>query len=134
MEEALAALLLGNPAVAATAGDRVNWGARPDDAELPAITLHRIAGRRDRTLARRTGLVASKVQIDCWGRAFRDAKLLARAVISALPQPRTVVGNTTLQGVFIESESDTVDQTDPDAPLFRTRIDISVWHEEANDK
>lgn len=134
MEEAITALLLGNSAVAAIVGDRVNWSARPDDADLPAVTLHRISGRQERTMGGRSGLVSSAVQVDCWGRSFRDAKLLGRAVIPALPHARSTTGGIVLQGVFIESESDTVDQTDPDDPLFRTRIEISVWHEEANDQ
>lgn len=132
MEEAITSLLLSSPAVATIAGDRVNWSARPDDFELPALTLHRVSGRRDRTLEGRTGLVSSTVQIDCWGLSFKDAKLLSRAVVPALPHGRTVAAGTVLEGIFIESESDTVDRTDPQQPLFHTRIDISVWHQEAN--
>lgn len=132
MEEALTALLLANAGVSAMVGDRVNWSARPDDAALPAVTLHRISGRRDQTSSGRSGLVDSTVQIDTWGRTFKEAKLLARAVILALPHARTLTGGIVLQGIFIDSESDSFEGDAPE-PLYRTRIDISVWHKEATE-
>lgn len=124
MEEAISNLLLGNATVAGMVGDRVNWAARPG-ADLPAITLHRITGQRDATMSGRSGLVSSTVQIDVWGSTYSQAKKLARAVIPALPQ----TPGATLQGVFINSESDSFEGDDP-TPLYRTRIDISVWHQE----
>ncbi|MFC5371400.1 DUF3168 domain-containing protein [Brevundimonas faecalis] len=124
MEEAISNLLLGNATVAGMVGDRVNWAARPG-VDLPAITLHRITGQRDATMSGRTGLVRSTVQIDIWGATYSQAKKLARAVVPALPQ----TPGATLQGVFINSESDSFEGEDP-TPLYRTRIDISVWHQE----
>jgi hypothetical protein len=124
VEEAISNLLLGNATVAGMVGDRVNWAARPG-ADLPAITLHRITGQRDATMSGRSGLVSSTVQIDVWGSTYSQAKKLARAVIPALPQ----TPGATLQGVFINSESDSFEGDDP-TPLYRTRIDISVWHQE----
>ena len=124
MEEAISNLLLGNATVAGMVGDRVNWASQPG-AELPALSLHRITGQRDATMTGRTGLVSSTVQIDVWGATYSQAKKLARAVIPALPQ----TPGATLQGVFINSESDSFEGEDP-TPLYRTRIDISVWHQE----
>ena len=128
MEEAISNLLLSNAAVAGMVGDRVNWAVRPT-AELPAITLHRITGQHDATNSGRSGLVSSTVQIDIWGGTYSQAKKLARAVVPALPHAVTSTGGVVLQGIFISSESDSYEGDDP-APLFRTRIDISVWHQE----
>jgi len=119
VEEAISNLLLGNAPVAGMVGDRVNWAVRPG-ADLPAITLHRITGQRDATLSGRSGLVSSTVQIDIWG---------SRAVVPALPHAATTTGGVVLQGIFIDSESDSFEGEDP-TPLYRTRIDISVWHQE----
>ncbi|MFC5390012.1 DUF3168 domain-containing protein [Brevundimonas bullata] len=128
MEEAISNLLLGNAGVSALVGDRVNWSARPG-AVLPAITLHRITGQRDATNSGRSGLVSSSVQIDIWGGTYSQAKRLARAVVPALPHAQTATGGVVLQGIFIDSESDSFEGEDP-TPLYRTRIDISVWHQE----
>ena len=128
MEEAVLSLLLNNPVVAERTGGRIAWGERPP-GDFPAITLHRISTTRDSTHQGRSGLMSSTVQADVWGSTYASAKLLARAVIPALPQGRTVVGETVLQGVFIDTESDSFEGDDPE-PLYRTRIDFTVWHEE----
>lgn len=128
MEEAILNLLLGNPTIVGMVGDRINWASRPGDA-FPVITLHRISGTRDQTNTGRSGLVSSTVQIDCWAETFGQAKRLARAVVPALPHARTLTGGVILQGIFIDSESDSFGGDDP-TPLYRTRIDISVWHQE----
>lgn len=127
MEEAITALLLGHPGITGMVGDRVNWSARPDDTDIPALTLHRVTGRRGATMTGRSDLESSTVQIDAWGKTFKEAKLLGRAVVTALPHSRTLTGGIVLQGIFIDGESDSFEGTDP-VPLFRTRIDISVWH------
>lgn len=128
MEEAILSLLLAHPVIAAEAGERITWGDRPG-GELPAIILHRISTSRDTTNQGRTGLMSSTVQADVWGSTYASAKLLARAVIPALPQARTVVGETVLQGVFIDTESDSSEGEGPEL-IYRTRIDFTVWHEE----
>lgn len=129
MEEALLHLLLTNAGISMLAGDRVNWSSRPGDIALPALALHRIGGRHDGTLTGRSGLVDSKVQINCWGRSFREAKLLSRAVVRALPHAPLAANDVVIQGVFIDRESDSFEGDNP-VPLYCSRIDLSVWHKE----
>lgn len=129
MEEAIITLLTSAAGVTALAGNRINWSLRPDADALPAVSLHRVSGERDASLAGRTGLVASTVQVDCWARTYGEAKRLARAVILALPHARNTVGGVVLQGIFIDRESDSFDGEEPHN-VFRTRIDFSVWHSE----
>lgn len=129
MEQAITALLTGNPAVAALTGNRINWALRPDAVTLPALSLHRISGERDRTMTGRTGLVSSTIQIDCWANTYGETKALARAVILALPHARTEIGGVVLQGIFPDREADSFEGDDP-TPLYRTRLDFSVWHSE----
>ncbi len=129
MEAAITSLLTSNAGVTALVGSRVQWALRPDARALPALSLHRIGGERDRTMSGRTGLVSSSLQIDCWGRTYAEAKALSRAVILALPHAQTVVGGVVLQGIFPDREADSFEGNDP-TPLFRTRLDFSVWHSE----
>jgi hypothetical protein len=121
MEETLLAILI--PALPVEG--RVNWSVRPT-TDLPAVSLHRISGRYDHHLQGRSGLVESTVQADCWGRTYAEAKTLARALIQALPVAAVTIGGVTLQGVFINGENDSFEGEDT-APLFRTRIDFSLW-------
>lgn len=129
MEAAITTLLTGNPAVTAMTASRINWALRPDAVGVPALSLHRISGERDRTMTGRTGLVSSTVQIDCWAATYAEAKSLARAVILALPHAQTEVGGVVLQGIFPDREADSFEGDDP-SPLYRTRLDFSVWHSE----
>ena len=129
MEAAITSLLANNPAVAALAGNRINWALRPGAVALPAVSLHRISGVRDRNMTGRTGLVSSTVQVDCYGGTYGQAKALARAVILALPHAQTEIGGVILQGIFPDQEADSFEGDDP-TPLYRTRLDFSVWHSE----
>lgn len=126
MEEALRAVLKGRTALTTLVGTRIDWGARPQGATSPAVVLHRIGGERGQTLSGPDGLVQSRVQVDCWGQTYKAAKDVSRQVVAGLNGYR----GGTIQRVFIDTERD--DQfLDPPDPLYRTRLDLTVWHSQA---
>lgn len=126
MEEALAAHLLAQNPLTALTATRIAWGARPQGAASPCVVLHRVGGEREQSMAGPDGVVSSRVQVDCWGVTYTAAKSVARQVVAALNGYRAGA----IQRVFIDSERD--DQfLDPPDPLYRTRLDLRVWHTEA---
>lgn len=132
MEEALLALLTGDAGVSALVSDRVFW-RRADDANQAAryIVLHRISGLRDMAMSGPSGLVESRVQADCYGARYSDAKLLARAVIDRVSGYRGSVSGFQFRGIFIDSERDDDDDTTGDAETrFRVALDMIIWHAE----
>lgn len=84
MEEDLRALLIADPWVAASLGERVVWGARPQGEEYPCAVLHRITGTPDYHMQGGSGLVASLVQIDVWAETWLASKQAARTVKDVL--------------------------------------------------
>lgn len=108
MEEALRALLLGNTAIAAQVGSRVDWGLRPQGSALPAICMTAINdGPVNHTLDG-PGLSRARVQIDCFGASYGSAKTVARAVRRLLD---TYSGGPFL-GVFLAGARDLSDDSD----------------------
>lgn len=131
MKEALRAILAADAGVAALVADRIAWAARPRDAALPSIALHRISGPRDYVMSGPSGLVNSRVQVDCWATTNREATLVARAVTAALSGLRTTVDGVQFQGAFIDNEIDYAEEgSAPDELLYRVSIDFLISHSE----
>jgi hypothetical protein len=84
MEEALRAMLGAVPAISARVAARIDWGLAPQGQALPCITLTVVTdGPVDHSLDG-PGLSRARVQVDCWGETYREAKVLSRAVRTAL--------------------------------------------------
>lgn len=84
MEEDFLALLRASAAVVAlvpaasmSVGDLVR--NRPD----PRIVCQEVSGREGYTHAGRDGLRMGRIQVDCYGRSYGEAKTIARAVEDA---------------------------------------------------
>lgn len=80
MEAAFRAALLAVPAVAALGPARVSWGAVPQGAALPAVSITRISGAEGMTMRGRDGLTEARVQVDAWADDYEAALAIARAV------------------------------------------------------
>ena len=130
MEEFLIAFLLANEAVAGQVDTRVWWEARPQGTALPAIVLHRIDGSRDYCMSGPSRLVSSRVQVDCWGATYGDAKRTARTVVQALSSLKTTYGEIQIQAAFADSERDYSEEAGASARVFRTSLDFIIWHTE----
>jgi hypothetical protein len=130
MESALIAKLLATAGITALVSTRINWSRRPQGAALPAIVLHRIDGTPDVHHAGASGLVVSRVQVDCWGASYGSAKAVARAVETAITAQTFTQGAVRFDVILIDSERD--DSTDETTPLFRTSLDLMVHHANAS--
>lgn len=130
MEEALVAKLLALTGITALVGQRITWARRAQGGALPAIVLHRIDGNRDYHLGGASGLIASRVQVDCWAASFGAAKLAARAVDAAVSGARFVQGSIRFDAILVIDERDDSEDLNG-TPLFRTSLDLAVHHASA---
>ncbi|WP_283638108.1 tail completion protein gp17 [Marinovum algicola] len=99
----------------------VTWGTLGDDDGLPRAALFRVSGIRDMHLEG-TGLMQSRVQIDCYGRTASQAGGAADDIREALEGYQ----GGTIQGAFLEAVRDTNDR---DAELLqRVSLTFSITH------
>lgn len=122
MEQDITALL-------ATAAPRRFWSRAPQKPApaRPYIVLSRVSGVRGYHNKGADGLVASRIQIDCYGDTYISAHDTGNAIVSTLSGYR----GGTIQAVFIDSQRDLtgIDGSDPNE-LFRMSIDVIVHHSE----
>ena len=130
MEEALSAYLLADAGLTVLVGNRVNWNARPQAQASPSVVLTRVGGTRDYTMAGASGLVESRIQVDCWGETFGSSIGVSRAVTAALSGLQTTIGGIRLHGSFIESERQSYEQGSGGEDFHRVSLDFIIWHKE----
>lgn len=117
--------LLANAAVTAIVAQRINPGI--GGTTLPDIVVDRVSGGPTYGLTRSTGMIASRVQVECRAKSFTAAENLGAAVIQALRDFRGPVGD--LRVAIRAAGSDYSDYAD-DASVFRRVIDFYVWTSE----
>lgn len=102
-------------------------GRRAQGGALPAIVLHLVDAPRDYHLKGPSGLIAARVQVDCWGDSFASAKHAARAVEAELSGERWTTNPVRIDAVLIADERDDTFDEGGDA-LYRTSLDLMVHH------
>jgi len=130
MESALVAHLLGSAGLVALVGTRINWVRAPQGSISPRIVLYRVSGVRDMHMQGPSGLVSSRVQVDCLGLTYDSAKCVARAVeerLSGFSGTRAI----RFDGCFLVNERDDFSDSDTPDKLFRSSLDFTIWHKEA---
>lgn len=131
MEEAFLARLRADAALATIVGTRVVWIERPQGSALPAVTLQVISPGRDYTYAGADGTANPRVQADCWGRTYLEAKLVSRAMIAAVEQ-RATMGGINFAPAFIDGARDMATEELPGGEkVYRVSLDIIVWNSPA---
>lgn len=126
MEELLRTLFKDDAAVSAASGGRVDWGRRPQGDPLPAVRLRMISGPRPTSTDRGSNLAFSRVQADCYGETFLQARDLARAVMAF--NGRSYRDRTpAISGIFVDGVRD-LEPGDGPKPVFCRSVDLRVTH------
>lgn len=124
MEKAIRALLKADAAIAAQCAGRVEFGAQPQGGPLPAVTLNVVSDISSYTLDGPGGLFEARIQVDCYGDRYEEAKELSRAVLTALSGHR----GGALKGVFHINSRDTRDTDAVGDPACRVSMDFHVHY------
>ena len=130
MEEALRNYLLAGAGLVSLVAARIHWVRSPQGSASPRIVLYRISGVRDMVMNGPSGLVSSRVQVDCIGASYSSAKTVARAVEGRLSGFSGTPGGVDFQGCFLIGERDDFEDTDTPDKLFRTSLDFNIWHKD----
>lgn len=127
MEVQLTARLLSEESLTAVVDDRITWLRRDQGGATPAIVLHRIDGAPDYHSLGPSGLVESRVQADCWGATYAEAKAAATALKAVMSGARFAQGVVRFDAVFVIDERDqTFDETG--GAIYRTSVDLNIHH------
>jgi len=121
MEETIYSLLSG------VASGRRWWVRAPQNINAdtgPYVVLYRIDGVPSYHYQGRD-LVQSRIQANCYGKTYADAKTAARAVISALEGQ----SSGSIQNIFVETDGRDLSSEDPSKnQVFVVAVDLNVIH------
>lgn len=127
MEEDFTARLLANPGIAALFGKRINWGERPAKDPLPGATLLLVSPGRRYVHGGADPTGSPRVQIDCYGASFAQARAGARAIRDALETPANQ-GRTAFSTALLEAErGPLVEDVGGGLKVHRVSMDFFVW-------
>lgn len=84
IETDLFTLLTGNPAIKALIGNRIFPLLLPDDCAKPAVSYQLISTVRDYDLDGPTGMQTVRIQFDCWGSRYAEARAVSAAIAALL--------------------------------------------------
>lgn len=122
MEELMTDLL------ASLAGGKRFWLRAPQGTKPPYAVMQRITGFRDQHFQGPSGLVESRVQIDCYDKTYAGVVAMARSVNALLAGRRVGI----VQGIVIDSERDLPAADAGEVQhLFRKSVDIIIHHKES---
>lgn len=124
MEEAFRALLVSAPSVGLPS-TRINFGIHPQGEGFPGVVLTVVGNADGLTLDGPDGLWVGRVQVDCYGNDYSDAKRLSRTVRDVLHG----YADDAFQGIFLLAARDYHETAATDRP-FRVSLDFSTnWSE-----
>lgn len=126
MEQELRTKLLATAALASLVGTRIDWGARPQGAALPAVVLHLIGSQPDLHMAGPGSWTETRVQADCWATTFKAARDVAATLVTALHGFRGDMGALRVRCRVLSRRADS--DGSAETVLHRTMIDLRVWH------
>jgi hypothetical protein len=137
-EQALAAYLADDNAIAALAGGRIFLGRIPQSARkaTPTLTFRVISRRPEQTLDGESGLIRTRVQIDATGKDAIEAEALAFAARSAVGRiaGRQEIAGVTFAAAWVDDaggiDDDTL-QSGTDSMRSRQRIDCFLSYYES---
>lgn len=132
MEEDLLTRLRANlSGVVGTRNGRaaIDWLERGET--LPCLTVHGFAPGRQYTFKGPSGYFGASIQFDCWGQTYSAVKVMERAVIAEMEQPRTV-GSTIFNVSFLaDARAMEPEDLGSGIKVFRQSLDFTVWHRPA---
>ena len=130
MEEALRAYLLTQSGVSSVVFDRAYWNVRPQGAALPALVLQVIDRSPAYTMDGNAALAETRVQIDCYGTTYAQAKTLARAVRAPLDGKRFTQSSIRFEAFRLDERDLSEAGTTEAERVHRISLDFQIWHQE----
>jgi hypothetical protein len=130
IEKAFASLLRNEAGVAQ---DRVHLGTAPAGATMPFASFQVVSeSERWPTLNGVSGLGHPRVQVDCYGKTFREAKELSEQIRAAIDGYRGTQAGVAIDSCMKAGEQylPEPDRSNTDTLLHRVSVDYSIIYQE----
>ncbi len=105
---------------------RVDWIARPQATQYPAIVLDMVAGAADQHMQGITATQGFRVQATVMAKTQAQADTIAALVQTAMIEGGTQ-GDITFQRGFLNLSRSTVDSTET-GEIYHEILDFNIWH------
>lgn len=106
IEPAVRSVLLADADVALAVADRVWFALRPQGERRAGVVIARQNGSDPGNLDGPAGYVVGTLQLDCLAPTYKDAKLLAAKVTSAIDGYTGTIGGTQIDWLTVADHSD----------------------------
>lgn len=130
MLQSLTSLMLSSSTLVALVEDRVVWKQMATTPLFPRVVLHVISSNVDYNMSGPSGLVNTRIQVDCLGSTYASAQTVAAAVLALLSGYRGTYGTTKFDGIFHDNSRDTLEDDDIPESIFGVSLDFTIWHKE----
>jgi hypothetical protein len=130
MEEAIRAFLLAQSGISGLISGRAYWNLRPQAANLPALVLQVIDRTPVYAMDGSSALAETRVQADCYGATYSQAKLLARAVRAPLDGKRFTQSSIRFEAFRLDERDLSEAGTTEAGRVHRISLDFQIWHQE----
>lgn len=122
--------LINRPTVRAYFGERVTPPPLPTTSIFPRLTYLKIAGDDRYTMTGFSGHSSTMYQLEIWAATMDEATRAAKAMRELLRQYRGAMGDTTVTGCFLltESEGYAGPESGQEKSLYQVTQDWSIWH------
>lgn len=127
MEEALRALLLTNSDLTDIVATNLSWSVMGQGKGKPGVVMFLVSGVPDYHLAGPSGLVESRVQVDCRAMKWTDAKAAARAIEATLSGYSGTIDDIKFGGIFKSGARGGFEDTGPER-FYLESADFTIWH------
>lgn len=127
MEEALRTLLLTSSDLTDVVATNLSWGVLGQGKAKPGVVMFLISGLPDYHMAGPSGLVQSRVQIDCRATKWTDAKAAARAIEETLSGYSGVINSIKFNGIFKDGARSGFEETGAEK-FYLESADYLIWN------
>lgn len=130
IEQAVLKELIGTSGLTNLVGQRIYYVKAPQNVSNPYIIFSKIAAPREHDHDGASGLASARFQFSIFAQTYREVKLIAGQIQSALQAFKGTMGGdggVSVNGCFYENE---IDFWEEGIKLYHTDCSYLIWHNE----
>ncbi len=126
IEEGLTSHITDDAGLSAMIAGRVFAVLAPQGVRTPYVVFNKLSDVQRGTYCASDGITMAVFQFDSYAKTYKEVKLLAKALKTALVDFHGLMGDTRVKTISLENETDL---NDPDPGLLRVLTTLIIWHE-----